>query len=204
MDEPLPLSALQHYAFCPRQFALIHVEQMWAENRFTAEGRILHARVDAGEPERRGKVRFERGVSLLSHRYGLIGKMDLLEVEAGEPPSYRPIEYKRGKTKNEECDRIQLCAQAICLEEMRDCQVQEGAIWYWQTRRREPVIFSDRLRSLTIASADAAHQLLAQGLTPRPTEDKKRCRACSLNGLCQPEQFRKDRSARYVQALFRE
>ncbi|MFE8070770.1 CRISPR-associated protein Cas4 [Marinobacteraceae bacterium S3BR75-40.1] len=204
MEDLLPISALQHYAYCPRQFALIHVEQVWAENRFTAEGRILHTRVDAGEPEQRGKVRFERGVLLLSQHYGLSGKMDLLEVEEGESRIYRPVEYKRGKPKTEEWDRIQLCAQALCLEEMRDCHVKEGAIWYWETRHRERVTIDEALRSLTISIIEAARHLLAEGITPRPIEDRKRCRACSLNQLCQPDRFRKDRSARYVQALFRE
>lgn len=204
MEDLLPISALQHYAYCPRQFALIHVEQVWAENRFTAEGRILHSRVDEGTAEQRGKIRFERGVLLLSSRYGLTGKIDLLEVEEGEQRTYRPVEYKRGKPKTAEWDRIQLCAQALCVEEMRDCRVVEGAIWYWETRHRKQVPMDEALRSRTISTIEAARQLLESGMTPRPIEDRKACRACSLNQLCQPDRFRKDWSARYVQALFRQ
>lgn len=139
----LAISALQHYAYCPRQFALIHIEQVWDENRFTAEGRVLHERVDSGVAEQRRGTRYERGVLLLSQRYRLTGKMDLLEIEQGDPPHYFPVEYKRGKPKVEDWDRIQLCAQALCIEEMRSVQVNEGAIWYWEVRKREPVAIDD-------------------------------------------------------------
>ena len=136
-DAPMMmLSALQHYAYCPRQFALIHVEQAWEENYWTADGRVLHERVDSGVAEQRRGVRYERGVLLRSERYRLSGKMDLLEIEKGEPPRYFPVEYKRGKPKLEDWDRIQLCAQALCIEEMRGVHVEEGAIWYWQVRKR--------------------------------------------------------------------
>src|SRR3989304_6360050 len=124
----LMLSALQHYAYCPRQFALIHIEQAWEENRFTAEGRVLHERVDSGVAEQRHGVRSERGVLLRSETYRLTGKMDLLEIEQGNPPKYFPVEYKRGKPKVEDWDRIQLCAQALCIEEMRHAPVAEGGI----------------------------------------------------------------------------
>jgi CRISPR-associated exonuclease Cas4 len=200
----LAISALQHYAYCPRQFALIHVEQVWEENRLTAEGRILHERVDSGVAEQRKGVRYERGVSLISHRYQLKGKMDLLEVEAGHPPRYFPVEYKRGKPKLQDWDRIQLCAQALCVEEMRDVQVNEGAIWYWQVRHREAVAIDDALRTATINTIEAASALLASGKTPPPIKDKKRCRACSLVDLCQPEKFARDRSAAYAEDIFRE
>lgn len=201
-DQLLAISALQHYAYCPRQFALIHIEQVWAENNFTAEGRLLHERVDSGVAEQRRGTRFERGVLLLSQRYGLTGKMDLLEIESGELPRYFPVEYKRGKPKVEDWDRIQLCAQALCIEEMRNTQVTEGAIWYWEVRRREPVVIDDALRATTVAAIESAHALLAREKTPPPTEDVKRCRACSLVDLCEPDTFRRDHSARYVNELF--
>lgn len=201
MDNYLAISALQHYAYCPRQFALIHVEQVWEENRFTAEGQILHQRVDSYESEQRGSLRYERSVSLLSGHYGLIGKMDMLEIEAGDPPRYFPIEYKRGKPKVEEWDRIQLCAQALCLEEMRNIEILEGAIWYWEIRRREPVLIDEALRAATIESIEQSRSMREAGVTPRPTVIKSRCRACSLKELCQPDSFRDDRTAKYVEEI---
>lgn len=198
----LAISALQHYAYCPRQFALIHIEQMWEENRFTAEGRVLHERVDSGVAEHRRGTRSERGVLLRSLRYRINGKMDLLEIDQGDPPRYFPVEYKRGKPKIEDWDRIQLCAQALCIEEMRDVHVNEGAIWYWEVRKREPVVIDELLRETTIAVIEGAHSLLASSKTPPPTENRKRCRACSLVDLCEPDTFRRDRSRGYVQDLF--
>ena len=198
----LMLSALQHYAFCPRQFALIHIEQVWAENRFTAEGNILHERVDTGVHEQRGEVRYERGVLLESRRYRIRGKMDLLEIAQGDNPEYLPVEYKRGKPKMQDWDRIQLCAQAFCLEEMRSVTVSKGAIWYWEARRRENVVFDNRLRDETRRIITAAHELKASAKTPPPTGDKKRCRACSLFDLCEPNLFRKDASKTYIDQLY--
>src|SRR5690554_7358994 len=170
----LPISALQHYAYCPRQFALIHVEQAWEENYFTADGRRLHERVDGGEPEQRKGVRYERSVLLRSEKHLITGKMDLLEVHSGEPPKYFPVEYKRGKPKVEDWDRIQLCGQALCLEEMQGIQVQEGAIWYWEVRRRESVTIDNTLRMITIQIIHETRELLNTGRTPYPTQDKKR------------------------------
>ncbi|MCF6323755.1 MAG: CRISPR-associated protein Cas4 [Gammaproteobacteria bacterium] len=202
--QTLMLSALQHYAYCPRQFALIHVEQAWADNRFTAEGTILHERVDSGIAEQRKGTRYERGVMLKSERFKLTGKMDLLEIEQSEQPKYLPVEYKRGKPKIEDWDRVQVCAQALCLEEMRDTSVTEGAIWYWEVRRRETIQIDDALRAATIAAIEAAHAILATGKTPPPTDDVKRCRACSLVDLCEPGIFRRDHSSDYVDAIFLE
>lgn len=201
MEDYLAISALQHYAYCPRQFALIHVEQVWAENRFTAEGQILHQRVDSYEAEQRGTVRHERSVAVKSDKYGLIGKMDLLEIEAGEPPRYFPVEYKRGKPKIEDWDRIQLCAQALCIEEMRNVKVVEAAIWYWEVRRRELVNIDKALRELTILSINSARDLRHSGFTPQPSVKRIRCRACSLNDLCQPATFRTDKSKGYVERI---
>lgn len=203
MDEDLlPISALQHIAYCPRQFALIHIEQVWEENFFTADGRRLHERVDSGFAEQRKGRRHERSVLLLSKQHGLTGKMDLLEIEQGDPPRYFPVEYKRGKPKIQDWDRIQLCAQALCIEEMCSTVVEEGAIWYWEIRRREPITINKELRAATVATIAAAHNLRAAGLTPAPVNDKKRCRSCSLVGLCRPNDFRQDRSERYIEVLF--
>lgn len=200
MDDFLPISALQHYAYCPRQFALIHVERAWAENRYTTEGRILHDRVDSGAAEQRKAVRFERNVTLRSVQYRLTGKLDLIEVHCSD--RYIPVEYKRGKPKLEDWDRIQVCAQAFCLEEMRSTQISEGAIWYWEVRRREGVALTNTIRELTISTINACHSLMESGKTPRPTVPRSRCKACSLRDLCRPERFRRDRSANYARNLF--
>ncbi len=196
------ISALQHYAFCPRQFALIHVEQVWAENYFTAHGQVLHERVDSQEPEKRGGVRFERGVAVQSSRLALTGKLDLLEIEGTSPGLYFPVEYKRGKPKKEPWDKIQLCAQALCLEEMRGIEIKQGALWYWQIRKREQVNIDEALRSETLQVIESAHQILKTGVTPAPTNDKRRCQACSLVDLCAPDTFRKDHSKNYTRELF--
>lgn len=203
-EDLLALSALQHYAYCPRQFALIHIEQVWEENYFTADGRRLHERVDTGAAEQRKNVRYERSVMLLCQQHRLVGKMDLLEVHEGDPPRYFPVEYKRGKPKVEDWDRIQLCAQALCIEEMRGVEVNEGALWYWEIRRREPVLISVALREETIAIIQSAHRQRESGCTPAPTADTRRCRACSLHDICQPDRFRNDRSARYVDEIFQD
>lgn len=202
MDETIAISALQHVAFCPRQFALIHVEQAWAENYFTAQGQILHERVDAGLPEQRGNVRYERAVAVYSQQLGLSGKLDLLEIEGETVKKYFPVEYKRGKPKTEDWDKIQLCAQAMCLEEMRGITIEEGALWYWQARKRERVVLSGQLRESTIQAISHARQILTQGITPPPTSHKSRCKACSLREVCMPDTLRKDHSAVYIQQLF--
>lgn len=203
-DDYLAISALQHYAYCPRQFALIHVEQAWAENRFTSEGRVLHERVDAAPAEQRRGVRYERAVSLISHRLRLSGKMDLLEIEnfADHPePRYLPVEYKRGKPKLKDWDRIQLSAQALCIEEMRDTTVMEGAIWYWEVRRREAVFIDEALRASTLSVIEGARSILESGKTPPPVNDR-RCKACSLIELCGPATFARDRTSAYVERIY--
>lgn len=200
--QSIMLSALQHYAYCPRQYALIHIEQVWAENYFTADGNILHERVDRCEPEQRGNTRYERGVAVMSTKLLINGQLDLLEIEGQPATKYFPVEYKRGKPKLEDWDKIQLCAQALCLEEMRHTSIREGALWYWQVRKREAVLFDDALRETTLAAIKGAHTLLNSGDTPPPTDNKKRCRACSLVDLCEPNAFRNDHSNAYIDALF--
>ncbi|ASK27928.1 CRISPR-associated protein Cas4 [Neisseria chenwenguii] len=198
--ENISLSALQHYAFCPRQCALIHNEQAWAENFLTAQGRALHERVDSGEPETRKGVRFERSVHVAAEKLGLSGILDMVEhdIQTGR---LKPVEYKRGKPKPEPFDEIQLCAQAMCLEEMTGQSVSEGALWYMQTRHRVPVAFSDGLRVQTLDVIRKVRELLDSGITP-PPEYGKRCKACSLVEICQPQLLERDRSKGYVAGLF--
>ncbi|TNH03947.1 CRISPR-associated protein Cas4 [Testudinibacter sp. TR-2022] len=198
----ISLSALQHYAFCPRQCALIHNEQVWAENFLTAQGRALHERVDSGEPETRKGIRFERSVHVSAEALGLSGILDMVEHELATG-RLKPVEYKRGKPKPEHWDEIQLCAQALCLEEMTGKTVDEGALWYQQTRHREPILFSDSLRQETLAVIAKVRSLLESGETPLPVYGKH-CKACSLLELCQPVLLKRDRSAAYIAALYRE
>ena len=198
-DALIPLSALQHQLFCPRQCTLIHVEGLWAEDGATAEGRVLHERVDAGRPERRPGVRIVRGVALRSLTLGVSGLADLVEF-LGRPPRPFPVEYKRGKPKSHRADEVQLCAQAICLEEMLGGEVPEGALFYGQTRRRQPVAFDAELRALTAKTAAAARANIAAARTPPPVRTRA-CRHCSLEPLCQPARLeRPPRIARWLAA----
>lgn len=188
-DQLLPLSALQHFIFCPRQCALIHVEQAWSENRLTAEGRIMHDRVHGGDNESRGDVRISRGIRLKSLRLGLAGIADVVEFHRnGETDQWRPfpVEYKRGKPKAGRCDEVQICAQALCLEEMLDLHIPEGALFYGKTRRRAGVAFEPELRNLVEHTAALVHELMESGKTPPPVAGPK-CRSCSLHDLCMPE-----------------
>ncbi|MBZ0157749.1 MAG: CRISPR-associated protein Cas4 [Alphaproteobacteria bacterium] len=194
-DDLIMLSALQHFIYCSRQCALIHIEQVWSENIFTAEGRIMHEKVDTAKHESRGSVRVEYGVPLHSLSLGLVGKADVVEFHRLERGVWLPfpVEYKRGKPKADNCDRVQLCAQAICLEEMLAVEIKEGALFYGQTRRREDVAFDKRLRGETGEIARKVHELIASGITPAPAYSRK-CESCSLLDLCLPKACGKSRS----------
>ncbi len=194
-DDLLALSALQHFVFCQRQCALIHVEQAWEENRLTAEGRILHERVHEMGEESRADVRIVRGLSLRSLRLGLIGKADVVEfhrTEAGDWTPF-PVEYKRGKPKPDDSDKVQLCAQALCLEEMLAVEVPSGAVFYGRTRHRLDIDFIGDLRKETERVARQVHELIGSGNTPKPVYMKK-CENCSLIDRCLPEVLHKKRS----------
>ncbi len=184
----IQLSALQHFMYCPRQCALIHIEQIWSENLFTAEGRIMHDKADSNKFESRGNVRIDYSVPLRSLRLGLIGKADVVEFHKIDDGSWMPfpVEYKRGKPKMDDCDRVQLCAQAICLEEMLNVGIKEGALFYGQTRRREDVVFTDSLRHETEETARKVHKLIDSGMTPK-AEFSKKCKQCSLSNICLPK-----------------
>ena len=196
-DDLLPLSALQHLLFCERQCALIHVEQLWSENLYTAQGRIMHERVDGGGHETRGSVRQAFGLALRSLRLGLSGKADVVEFHRDGAGNWHPfpVEHKRGRPKKEDWDRVQLCAQAICLEEMLDCAIPAGAIFYGKTRRRQEVAFTDALRRETEEAAERLHRLIEAGITPLPVRDG-RCDHCSLIDLCLPDALVRGHSAR--------
>ncbi|MCL2659036.1 MAG: CRISPR-associated protein Cas4 [Acidobacteriaceae bacterium] len=181
-DDALPLSGLQHLAFCPRQWALIHLEQAWSENRLTAEGRLMHERADLPGQTRRHDLRTVRGLDLASRRLGLSGRADVVEFL----PEPFPVEYKRGKKKPSDCDLVQLCAQALCLEEMLGCSVPRGAIFYGEPRRRLAVEFTAELRRRTEALVAEMHRLYNAHETP-PAHPGTYCRSCSLVDLCLPQ-----------------
>ncbi len=195
-DELIQLSALQHLVFCERQCALIHIEQLWNENLFTAEGRIMHDKVDTANRESRGNIRIEYGVPMRSLRLGLIGKADVVEFHRMDDGTWTPfpVEYKRGKPKMDDCDKVQLCAQAICLEEMLNVEIKNGALYYGRTRRREDVVFDEKLRHETKDTAKRVHALIESGITPKP-EYSKKCKKCSLYELCMPKACSKAKSA---------
>lgn len=198
-DALIPLSALQHHLFCPRQCALIHVEQLWSEDAATAEGRILHERVDAGWTETRSGLRIARGVAIRSLLLGVVGKADVVELH-GHPPRPFPVEYKRGRPKAHRADQVQLCAQAICLEEMFGEVLPDGALFYGASRRRFPVVFDEELRALTARVAIEARANIAAGRTPPPVQ-MPACRRCSLVDLCQPARLeRPPKVARWLAA----
>ena len=186
-DALVPLSALQHYLFCHRQCALIHVEQSWAEDGATAEGRLLHERTDAGKPDRRQGIKILRSLTIRSFTLGVTGKADVVEMRGTQP---YPVEYKRGRPKTHRADEVQLCAQAICLEEMFGVPVPEGALFYGETRRRTVVAFDTRLRALTTQVAADTRKMIAAGKTPPPVFTPA-CEKCSMQEICRPQRLEK-------------
>ena len=196
-DQLLPLSGLQHLVFCERQWALIHLEQQWEENRLTAEGSLLHDTAHREGNESRPGMKFCRGLRLRSLRLGLSGQADIVEFHNRQP---FPVEYKRGKPKADLSDRIQLCAQAMCLEEMLDLTIPSGALFYGTTRRRLDVLFDETLRQGVERLAERMHGLYKKGCTPI-VEYAPKCDNCSLIGVCLPKQ-KKDAS-RYVLSSIR-
>lgn len=233
-DQLLPLSALQHWLYCPRQCALIHLEQAWAENKFTAEGQTLHKKAHEGPDESKAGVRITRSLPVRSFELGISGQCDIVEfhpasedlksemtdlrrgasASTGEVPagnfksqisdlkcthSVLPVEYKRGKPKSHRADEVQLCAQAMCLEEMLAVTISHGCLYYGEKRRRTEIGFDAELRQLVTDTAAALHAMIASRVTPLAEYESRRCDACSLIDLCQPKALRFKRG---VQAWF--
>lgn len=194
--EPIYLSRLQHYLYCPRQFALIELEVAWLENQFTAEGQVLHQRVNQTDHEKRGDVRSIRSLRLAHGELGIEGVADVVEyhrqADGSEIPY--PIEYKRGKPKSHRADEVQLCAQALCLEDMEGVPVPEGALFYGEVRRRHVVRFDDELRTLTLQTIQACRRIIQTQTTPKAIYQNQKCRNCSLLDLCHPQDFGKKAS----------
>jgi CRISPR-associated exonuclease Cas4 len=182
---------------------LIHIEQIWEENRFTAEGKIMHEHVHDQGDESRGNVRIGRSIPLRSLKLGLVGVADVVEFHRLDKNLWQPfpVEYKRGKPKPDSSDSVQLCAQAMCLEEMLSISVPKGALFYGRTRRRFDVMFDETLRSKTEEAAREAHDLIESGVTPPPVYSK-RCESCSLSGECMPKKMEKHSSVkRYLKRM---
>ena len=188
-EDLIMISALQHLLFCERQYALIHIEQVWEENRFTAEGRVLHERVDMERHESRRLFRQEFGMAVRSLELGLIGKCDLVELRLtpdGAVAEAVPVEFKRGKDKESDVDRVQLCAQALCIEEMLGVVVSRGQFYYLADHRRTTTDISGDLRSKTASAILRARELLSMGDTPPALYERRKCDRCSLFELCMP------------------
>jgi CRISPR-associated exonuclease Cas4 len=193
-EDLIQISSLQHALFCERQFALIHLEQVWEENRFTAEGHLLHERVDAEHHESRRLFRQEYGMAVRSLELGLVGKCDLVEIYLSPDPTRDsrvaeivPVEFKRGTEKEEDVDRVQLCAQALCLEEMFEVPVPRGQFYYLKDHRRSTAEIDGNLRTKTLTLIKRVRQLMEEGVTPPGIYKKRKCDRCSLFDLCMPK-----------------
>ena len=208
-DDYLMLSGLQHFAYCRRQWALIHIEQQWAENERTVDGQIFHAVAhDKGRIEKRGDLLITRGLPIKSAQLGMSGLCDVVEfhksAEGVSLASYEglwqpyPVEYKKGLPKLNEADELQLCGQAICLEEMLLCRIPGGSLFYGENRRREPVEFTEELRGKVYDMAKEMHVLWDKGYTPR-VKPQKGCNACSLKEICVPRLGRVKSVSAYIE-----
>lgn len=213
-EDFLSLSGLQHFVFCRRQWALIHIENQWQDNYRTVDGALMHEKAhDRENEESRGNLLIKRGVSVYSAGLGVSGQCDVLEYrrsDDGIPLPGKdglwqpyPVEYKRGKPKTDNSDKLQLCAQAMCLESMLCCNIPEGALFYGEIRRREAVPFTDELRAQVREQLAQMHELYKKGHTPK-AKPTKRCAACSLKELCLPELTKKRSVSVYLKAALEE
>lgn len=195
-EDLIPISALQHYLYCPRQFGLIHVEGIWTENVQTAQGRVLHKRADLPGASSRKGMRTITAMPLRHEKLRLVGIADVVEMRTGDDGKNvpYPVEYKRGRQKPHRADEVQLCAQALCLEEMFGVSLQEGALFYGVTRHRVTVPLDRELRELTISAIREVTSILSAGSTPRAVYEPNRCDACSLIDDCQPRLLAREKT----------
>ena len=195
-EDFLMLSGIQHFAFCQRQWAMIHIEQQWEENYYTVDGKIMHTNAHEKEfTEKRGNIIITRGLAIHSRELGISGTCDVVEFHKQEQgvflPQYEanyiaiPVEYKRGKPKEHNADELQLCAQAMCLEEMLVCEIPKGYLYYGETKKRQEVYFTKELREKVIEYFTKMHELFQKQYTPK-VKKTKRCQSCSLKNLCLP------------------
>ncbi len=213
-DDYLMLSGLQHFVYCRRQWALIHIEQQWEENERTIDGQLFHKKAhDAGSTEKRGNLIITRGLQIKSAKLGVSGICDVVEFHKskqgitlfsfeGRWQPY-PVEYKKGEPKENNADVLQLCAQAMCLEEMLLCDIPEGSLFYGQNRRRTHVEFTEELRGQVKSMLTEMHDLWKKGYTPK-VKPKKGCNACSLKEICVPKLSKSKQVASYIEASLTE
>lgn len=213
-EEYLMISGIQHFSFCRRQWALIHLEQQWQENYLTAEGQVLHTHAHNEDfiEKRPGKL-ILRGIRVASSELGMSGHCDVLECTqaAGGAALHGrkgywqilPVEYKHGRSKSAQCDRIQLCCEAMCLEEMLACTISEGALYYHAARRREKVLFTKELRQTVQQMAEEMHRYYDKGQTPK-VKPGKQCQSCSLKEICLPRVCRQITAKSYYQEMLGE
>ena len=212
-EDYLLLSGIQHFAFCRRQWALIHIEQQWAENYRTADGRLMHQNAHDGNfREKRGDVIITRAMKIASAELGISGECDVVEFHRakdgialnGLDGTYHviPVEYKRGQVKADDCDAVQLCAQAMCLEEMLCCEIPQAYLYYGETRRRQSIILDTALREKTTAMIAEMHELFRRQHTPK-VKRTKACNACSLKDLCLPVLNKQRSAAEYLAEMLK-
>lgn len=213
-DDYLLISGIQHFVFCRRQWALIHIEQLWGENYFTIDGQIKHEKVDkTNASELKNDIRIIRSMPIASNRLKIQGKCDVVELQPDKDGFYfskydskykvYPIEYKRGKPKTDNSDIMQLLAQAMCLEEMLGLKIEEGACFYFETRRRQQVIFTEDLRNQLTSIIDEMNNYYSRKYTPKVKRSKK-CKSCSLKDQCLPELDGTMTVSKYIEERLRE
>lgn len=212
-EDYLPLSGIQHFAFCRRQWALIHIENQWAENERTVDGIIMHEKAHSGDAESRGDVVIMRALRVFSATLGVSGECDVVEFHRnadgislnGHNGLWQPypVEYKLGKPKEHNADEMQLCAQAMCLEEMLCCTIPCGALFYGEPRRRTEVEFTPELRRAVEDSLNEMHDYYKRGYTPK-AKPRKGCSACSLKEICLPKMAQRKSVAAYVEGALNE
>ena len=197
------ISALQHYVFCPRQCGLIHVERAWEENLYTARGEIFHHKVDTDSFESRGIKKTVRGMRIHSYQFGITGRCDVVEFHETEIGlKIIPVEYKSGKSKKDFSDKVQLCAQTLCLEEMLHVEITEGAFFYGTTRRREKIEIDEELRVRTNDVISTVRHIVNNSICPLAKYTSK-CRNCSLRDICQPKALNTKKLRIYISELFK-
>lgn len=213
-EDWLQLSGIQHFAFCRRQWALIHIENQWSENYWTVDGSLMHENAhDQGFKESRGDLLTVRGIAIHSHELGVSGQCDVVEFHKchdGIPLKNReglwlpyPVEYKRGKPKEGDADELQLCGQAICLEEMLCCDIPKGALYYGEPRHRLEVEFTEDLRKQVRDSLEEMHELYKKHYTPK-VKPTKACSSCSIKDLCVPKLMRVKKVSDYLKSSMEE
>jgi len=202
-DDYIQLSSLQHYVFCPRQCGLIHVEDVWTDNMFTVRGEILHEKVDTDTYETRGTLKTVRGLRIHSTRLGIVGRCDVVEFRKGknEQEEVLPVEFKSGEPKEDLSDKVQLCAQVLCLEEMLNTKITQGAFFYGKIRRRNLVEIDIELRTQTEAIIVSVHEIVSKKKVP-PAKYSEKCRNCSLEDACMPRAMNEKKLKQYMKELY--